>query len=125
VSKGYQVTNIERDRYFPTTQLTADAVEDIVLKKPDNPNGDTVMIFSGDQDMCPLIRKARNYGWNVEVWTYTDTVPDVFKWEPKHINGSRTLKMMPLEIHFKEFAFYDNKDFSNSDIPEDRALLLT
>jgi len=108
------------------TQLTADAVEDIVLKKPtsDNPNGDTVVLFSGDHDMCPLITKARNHGWNVEIWAYTDSVPEAIKTEAKQASGQTKVMIMPLEEHFNEFAFYDNKDFTK-DIPEDRALLLT
>ena len=107
------------------TQLTADAVEDIMLHKPpkDNPNGDTVAIFSGDQDMCPLIKKARKYGWNVEVWSFTDSLAEAIKTEKAQATGLTTVTIMPLEDVFDKFTFYDDKEFP-SKIPAERALLV-
>ncbi len=108
------------------TQLTADAVEAIVEEKPPkgNPNGDTIALFSGDQDMCPLIKKARTHGWNVEIWAYTDSLAQAIKTEEKQAVGTTKVTIIALEAVFEQFTFYDHKLFTK-EIPADRTLLIS
>lgn len=57
------------------TNLTADAVEDIISYKEfaDHKNS-AVVIFSGDKDMLSTVRKAKKYNWNIEIWSFKKAI---------------------------------------------------
>ena len=109
------------------TQLTADAVEDVITKKPSEakPHGGTVVLLSGDQDMCPLIKKARNHGWHVEIWAYNDTLSTILKTEAERkVDGTLvTIKALELEEKFEKYTHTVYTEWKEG-IPVDRALVV-
>jgi uncharacterized LabA/DUF88 family protein len=110
------------------TQLTADVVEDVIVKrpstaKPHEPHGGTVVLLSGDQDMCPLVKKARKYGWHVEIWAYKDTLSAVIKTEAERKEDGTRVTIAALEDHFRNFTHTVSSDWKDGErIPEERTL---
>lgn len=60
------------------TSLTADAVEDII-KFYEFASYGTVILFTGDADLIPVVKKALKYGWSVEIWSYEDSLSNQFE----------------------------------------------
>ncbi|KAJ6619122.1 hypothetical protein Bhyg_17250, partial [Pseudolycoriella hygida] len=61
------------------TKLTADAVDDIITYKKYASHSDSaVVIFSGDKDMSSTIRKAKQYKWNIEIWSFKKAICNEF-----------------------------------------------
>lgn len=61
------------------TRLTADAVDDIITyKKYAGHTDSAVVIFSGDKDMSSTIRKAKQYKWNIEIWSFKRAICNEF-----------------------------------------------
>ncbi|XP_071086869.1 uncharacterized protein [Haliotis cracherodii] len=64
------------------TQIVADVTE-LVCDPQNREHGSTVVIVSGDIDMCPCIEKATARNWNVEVWAMENSLSGGLKKLPK------------------------------------------
>lgn len=109
------------------TQLTADAVEDILLHKfrpldeRKVPQKGTLIILSGDKDMRPVVKVARKYEWDVELWAYTESLSEGLTKEMKRKEYGSKMEVKPLEDHFQKFTFYDYRQMESK---KDKMLLV-
>jgi len=97
------------------TQLTTDAVEDIVKHHfrtqgylKEGPKG-TLILLSGDKDMRPLVKLARKYEWNAEVWAYSYALAGALRIEIELKEYGSSIELKLLDKCFQEFGFYDDK----------------
>jgi uncharacterized LabA/DUF88 family protein len=60
------------------TQIVADITQLVVCNRESK---GTIVLASGDGDMCPAVEKAANEGWNVEIyaWEHSSRIEDICK----------------------------------------------
>lgn len=100
------------------TNLTADAVEDIINYKEYASHKDSaVIIFSGDKDMVSTVRKAKHYKWNVEIWSFRKSICNDFVAD----KGIKT-------FYIDDDEFFDNISFyatvHRGRIPRERSFVI-
>lgn len=106
------------------TSLTADAVEDILLHKHDTKKLGTVILFSGDSDMVPVLQKATNHGFHVEVWCFEHSANDEIK--RRAIENKDPIKIIYLkDDDFKNVTFTEYQWREESVFPKQTTLVVT
>jgi len=50
---------------------------DLVIHQNHAKHGGTIILFTGDGGMVAAVRRALEYNWNVELWTYRHSVAKV------------------------------------------------
>lgn len=76
-NQGFKVITYERNcsgEKSVDTELVVQGME--VLAK--YPTGSRLVLMSGDQDMLPLVKRASERGWIVEVWTWRNAISQTF-----------------------------------------------
>lgn len=95
------------------------ATEDLIEKIDEAGDYRTVILFTGDSDMMPVVRTGLRKGWKVEIWSYDSAMAHVFR-EEARLNS--------LVQTFKIDDFFDQVTFSvikwPGSIPEERAMVL-
>lgn len=76
------------------TSLTADAVEDIINLAEEHSSSGTVLLFTGDADLIPVVEKALKYGWTVEVYSYKDSLSNQFETKKDESDGHVTIHFL-------------------------------
>lgn len=100
------------------TNLTADAVEDIITyKKYAGHTDSAVLIFSGDKDMSSTIRKAKQYKWNIEIWSFKKAICNEFV-QDKQIQTF----FIDNDEYFEKVSFYAVEHRGR--IPRDRSFVI-
>jgi len=75
--------------------------------------------------MCPMIRMARKYGWNVEVWSYSDSLATAIKTEKERKADGTVVVVKDLDKEFDNFAHSDHQQWKNEiPIPKERTLII-
>jgi uncharacterized LabA/DUF88 family protein len=57
--------------------INLDIGEDIVIHREHTKYNGTVILFTGDGGMINAVRKAVHYNWNVEIWSYRNSISSV------------------------------------------------
>lgn len=104
-------------------ELAVEATEDIIIHKPNAVGEHTFIIFSGDEDMLPLIKKARSYCWNVEIWAYKASIATAVEMHVKQAIKGTTVKVVHIDDHFHEIADHMPIEW-NKEIPYDRTIFV-
>ena len=103
-------------------QLLVDVTE-VACTTPVNDRG-TVVLITGDADMCPAVEKIISYeGWKVEIYMWEDSLSDRLK---KLSRQNVNVICEPLDNRMKEVVF-TNKKFpvSQYEIPTECSAVLT
>lgn len=105
------------------TSLTADAVEDLIeLKNKAGPNR-AMILFSGDKDMLPALKKALKHGWFVEIWSFEAALSNGIQKFEKSYKDS--VKIHLIEDCFKNVTYTGTRwDPKRVRIPADRTMVL-
>lgn len=102
-------------------RLIADAVEDIVEQKERAGENRTVILFSGDRDLIPVVEKATKHGYSVEIWSFEGSMNnDVIR---KAKSNPEKISIFYMETIFKEVSFTE-RDWEER-IPPERSLVAT
>ena len=86
-------------------QLLVDVTE-VACTTP-RPERSTIVLITGDADMCPAVEKIMEYeGWKVEIYMWADSLSDRLKALSKK---NTNVICEPLDNHMMEVVFTNNK----------------
>lgn len=101
------------------TGLVNAATEDLIEKIDEAGDYRTVILFTGDSDMMPVVRTGLRKGWKVEIWSYEAAMANVFRQEAK---VNQLFNIFKIDDYFEQVTFSVIK--WPGQIPEERAMVL-
>lgn len=104
------------------THLVADAVDDLNKCKTDNGNENgTIILFTGDKDVLPVIQKAIENSWRTEIWSYkislANDIDRIGRCNPERV------RVVLMDDMFDKYTFRQTR-WVLPYIPADRTLIL-
>ena len=102
------------------TGLVNAATKDIILKQSVAGDYRSVILFTGDSDMLPVVMTALEFGWRVEIWSYRSSLA-------KEYIEERTKRGALISIYLID-QFFEKLTFQEINwpraIPVERSLVL-
>jgi uncharacterized LabA/DUF88 family protein len=85
------------------TEFVAEAVEDIIENKDQATGNSSVILFTGDKDMLPVVRVALRHGWKVEIWSYKNALSVELDNEK---DKSEKVEVHLIDDYFNQISFW-------------------
>lgn len=102
------------------TGLVNAATKDIILKKDEAGDYRSIVLFTGDSDMLPVVMTALEFGWRVEIWSYRSSLAKEYI-EEKTKRGS-LVNIFLIDDYFEKLTFQEIN--WPKAIPVERSLVL-
>lgn len=118
VTKRSTYSNKERE---VDQSINLDIGVDIGLHREQTNYGGTLVLFTGDGGMISAVRRALEYNWNVEVWSYQRSLAKVYS-EEAEVNDKLTIRL--LDDYFNELVYYA-LEWRNPYVPPERSFVVT
>jgi uncharacterized LabA/DUF88 family protein len=121
--RNIEVSHFPRSRWDnkekrTDTKLCTDAVEAIVLNK-DLQGKRTVILFTGDGDMVDTAKTALKYHYNVEIWSFEQSLSP---WLSRLANENVGVRIFLIDDIFDEIAMWAL--YWNKPLPPERTIIL-
>ena len=84
------------------TELVAAAIDDINELKEEAGDYRTIILFTGDEDMIPVVHRALKHKWKVEVWSFKVALKSKYYEITKQ---SDNVKIFFIDDFFDKFTF--------------------
>ena len=101
------------------TSLVAAAVRDAIVMKDQAGDDRTVILFTGDKDMLPVVQNAQEFQWSVEIWSYRSALSKDLEKEEKQ---SKNVRIVYIDNFFEKITFAEY--IWGGNIPTERSLVL-
>ncbi|KAI8588375.1 hypothetical protein BDZ88DRAFT_197335 [Geranomyces variabilis] len=127
-SKSIEVNHFRRSTWNNREKQTdgaliADAVEDIALLKDKAGPDRAVIIIRGDEDMLPVLCKAVDHEWRIDIWSFRLALASKLLTFQKENPSVVNIKY--IDDHFKTVSFTNSTwNPTLARIPADRTLVL-
>lgn len=101
------------------TGLVSAATRDVVRKADEAGDYRTMILFSGDSDMLPVVVVALQEGWKVEIWSYHSALNNEYR---EMARTNKLLKIFKIDDFFEKVTFQEPK--WSGRFPRDRTMVL-
>ena len=101
------------------TNFVAAATEALIVLQKEAGDDRTIILFTGDKDMMPVVYTALRWKWHVEIWAYKSSMSAKFKEEA---NKSPKVTIVFLDDYFEEMTFAEY--IWGGNIPIERSFVL-
>ena len=95
------------------------ATRDVVKKADEAGDYRTMILFSGDSDMLPVVIVALQEGWKVEIWSYDSALNNEYR---DMARRNKLLKIFKIDDYFEQVTFQEPK--WSGHFPKERTIVL-